>query len=106
MDQDRDRSAQRRHTNLAVKMNKPASSDVPGSVGTATSVPELQAIRAAQGIGSSERAQSYYSVYFECRRSDSTKHIDQMLGTGVICFPDTQTMLGELPVRCCSSSVA
>ena len=83
-------------------MNKPASSDAPGRVGTATSVSELQAIRVAQGIGSSGAQATYYTVYYECRRSDSTKHVDQMLGTGVISFPDTQTMLGELPLRSCS----
>ncbi|KAI1791947.1 hypothetical protein LXA43DRAFT_1135462 [Ganoderma leucocontextum] len=76
-------------------MNKPAtSSDTHAPVGTATSVPELQAIRVAQGIGSSQRTQvAYCTVYYECRRSDSTKHVDQMLGTGVISFPENQTML-------------
>ena len=95
-DQDRDRGAERRHLNLTVKMNK--SSNNNNAVGTTTSMHELQAIHMAQGIGSpSQRPQtSFCIVYYECRRSDSAKHIDQTLGTGVISFPEAHTMLGML----------
>ena len=61
-----------------------------------TSIDEMQAIRAAQGIGSpAHKVQvNHCTVYYECRRSDSAKHIDQMLGTGVMSFPEVNTMLG------------
>ena len=87
-----------------MKLNKtPTNSDGRMPVGPTTPLPELQAVRMAQGIGSpSLRTQmAFCTVYYECRRSDSTKNIDQMLGTGVISFPENQTMLGkELPWSC------
>lgn len=92
-DQDREWATQRRHLNPVTKMNKNSQRD---SVGTTTSVEELQAIRTAQGIGSpSQRSLAVLcTIYYECRRSDSAKHVDQMLGTGVISFPELYTMLG------------
>ena len=65
-------------------------------LGTAVSIEELQTIRASQGIGNTaHRTQvNHCTVYYECRRSDAPKHVDQMLGTGVIFFPETNTMLG------------
>ena len=95
LDQDRDRGAQRRHVNLVAKMTKSSNNDG-HNVGIATSLQELQAIRTSQGIASpSYRLQAAFcTIYYECRQSDSTKHVDQMLGTGVISFPEGHTMLG------------
>ena len=96
-DHEREESAQRRRTNLDNKFHRDRA-DSAGPVGSAVSLEELQTIRAAQGItNSSQRTQvSHCTVYYECRRSDSAKHIDLMLGTGVIFFPEVNTMLGTL----------
>lgn len=97
IDHDRELAAQRRQANLEAKMCK-APSD--GGhfhcvIGTTAPIHELQAIRSAQGIGSpSQQAIAYCTVYYKCRRSDCTKQVDQMLGTGVISFPETNTLLG------------
>ncbi|KAI1785491.1 kinase-like domain-containing protein [Ganoderma leucocontextum] len=64
------------------------------AIGTTVPIQELQAVRTAQGISpTSQQPMVYCTVYYECRRSDSAKHVDQMLGTGVISFPEVNTML-------------
>lgn len=99
IDNDREQAAQRRHANLDVKMHK-TPSDASHRAGTTVSITELQAVRTAQGIGSpSQQAVAYPSVQFQCRKSDNSKQIDQMLGTGVISFPETETMLGTTRPR-------
>ena len=92
LDHERDQSAQLRHANLEFKLRKDRPN---GAVGPSVSLEELQMIRATQGIGTASlKIQvNHYTVYYECRRSDS-KHVDQMLGTGVIFFAEVNTMLG------------
>lgn len=92
---EREQSAQRRHATLEMKLHRDRF-DNPAHIGTMHPVDELQTIRAAQGFSSaSQRTQvNHCTVYYECRRSDCPKHADQMLGTGVIFFPETNTMLG------------
>lgn len=96
IDHDRELAAQRRHANLDAKMRKTTSdANFHRAVGTSVPIQELQAVRTAQGIGSpSQRAMAYCTVYYDCRRSDSTKQVDQRLGTGVISFLEGNTMLG------------
>ena len=95
LDHDREQTAQRRHANLEVKMHKTPSDPVHRAVGTAVPITELQVMRAAQGIGSpSLQAAGDCLVCFDCRKSDNMRHIDPTLGTGVLLFPENQTMLG------------
>nr|VWP02501.1 Reducing polyketide synthase FUB1 (EC (Fusaric acid biosynthesis protein 1) [Ganoderma boninense] len=91
-DHDRETAAERRRANLDGKLLN--RSDNP-DVGTAVPLQELQAIRATQGFSApTQRAQvPHCTIYYECRRSDAAKHVDQMLGTGVIFFPEVNTML-------------
>lgn len=91
-DYEREASAQRRRTNLEAKLLPRTGHP---DVGTAAPLHELQTIRAAQGLGpTSQRVPvTHCTVYYECRRSDSAKHVDQMLGTGVLIYPETGTML-------------
>ncbi|KAI1788424.1 hypothetical protein LXA43DRAFT_1091785 [Ganoderma leucocontextum] len=93
-DYEREQSAQRRLTNLEIKLHRDRTGN-PGIVGTTVPLDELQTIRATQGVSTaSHRTQVHHcTVYYECRRSDSAKHVDQMLGTGVIFFPEVNTML-------------
>lgn len=93
-DYERETSAQRCRANLEMKLL--LRTDNPGA-GTVVPLQELQTVRAAQGLSiTSHRTQvNHYTVYYECRRSDSAKQIDQMLGTGVIFFPEVNTMLGS-----------
>lgn len=97
IDYERELAAQRRHANLDAKMRKPLSEGSYRAVGTVVPIHELQAVRTAHGIGhaSQHGPVTYCTVYYECRRSDSAKHVDQMLGTGVISFPEINTMLGK-----------
>lgn len=97
LDHERESSAQRRRANLEAKLHT-GRTDTP-DVGMAVPLQELQTIRAAQGLGASpQRAQvPHCTIYYECRRSDSSKHVDHMLGTGVICFPEVNTMLCMSP---------
>ena len=96
-DNDREVAAQRRHANLEAKMHRTPTNGGHRAVGTAVPIHELQAVRSSQGIGSpSQLAALLCAVYYACRRSDSAKQIDQVLGTGVIPFPETSTMLGTL----------
>lgn len=94
VDHDRELAAQRRHANLEAKMHKSPSAGVPHAPGAMVPIPELQAVRSAQGIGSTSQLAAYIAIYYGCRRSDSSKQIDQMLGTGTISFPQDGTMLG------------
>lgn len=96
-DYDREQSAQRRRANLDAKFQR-SRPDGTELIGIAVSLEEMQTIRATQGFASTnQRTQvPHCTVYYECRRSDSAKHIDQMLGTGVIFFPEVNTMLGTL----------
>nr|VWO98094.1 Lysyl endopeptidase (EC (Protease IV) (PvdS-regulated endoprotease) [Ganoderma boninense] len=92
LNHEREMSANRRRSNLENKLlNRTDSS----GIGTVVPLDELQTIRAAQGDGiTSQRTQvTHCTVYYECRRSDSAKHVDLMLGTGVIFFPEVSTML-------------
>ena len=91
-DHDRETSAQRRRANLEAKLVNGAAN--PG-VGTTVPLQELHAVRAAQGCGvPPQREQvTYFTIYYECRRSDSSKHVDHMLGTGVLHVPEVNTML-------------
>ena len=93
LDYDRDQSAQWCHIDLDAKFHRDRSSN---AVGTMVALEELQTIRASQGISAAtHRTQvAHCTVYYECRRSDSPKHADQMLGTRVIFFPEVNTMLG------------
>ncbi|KAM5541934.1 hypothetical protein V8D89_004244 [Ganoderma adspersum] len=91
-DYERKTSAQCCRSNLEAKLLYRADNP---DVSTAIPLQELQTIWASQGFGTpSQRAQvAHCTIYYECRRSDSAKHIDQMLGTGVIFFPEVNTML-------------
>ena len=91
LDHERENSAQRRRANLEIKFSNRTDNPL---VGTANPVAELQAVQAAQGFGAASHKAHGTGVYFECRRSDAPKQIDQMLGTGVIFFPEVNTMLG------------
>ena len=100
VDHDRELAAQRRHVNLDAKMRKTPIDAVHRPIGTMVPIQELQAVRTAQGIGyTSQQSIMFWTVYFECRRSDSPKNVDQMLGTGVISFPEGHTMLGMSCLR-------
>ena len=101
-DSDRETSAQRRRITLEAKLLHRSGN--PG-VGSAVPLQELQTIQATQGFGApSQRVQvPHCTIYYECRRSDCPRHIDQMLGTGVIFFPETSTMLCASSLRDCSS---
>ena len=92
-DHEREQCAERRRANLDAKLHRGRTEDRTGSAGP---LGELQTIGATQGFGpSSQRPQvNHCTIYYECRRSDSSKHTDQMLGTGVIFFPEVNTMLG------------
>ena len=91
LDYERENSAQRRRANLEAKFSNRTDNPV---VGTANSLAELQAVQAIQGFGAAPQKAHGAAVCFECRRSDAPKQIDQMLGTGVIFFPEVNTMLG------------
>ena len=94
VDHDRELAAQRRHANLEVKMHKTPSAGAQHAPGTMVPIQELQAVRSAQGIGStSQQAVVNSTVCFACRKSDSMKQIDQTLGTGVISIDENSTML-------------
>ena len=95
-DPEREASAHRRRSNLESKLLH--RTDTPASrTGTLVPLPELQAVRVAQGISSASQKTevNHYGVFFETRRSDMPKTVYQMLGTAVIFFPENETMLGQ-----------
>ncbi|KAM5532479.1 hypothetical protein V8D89_013832 [Ganoderma adspersum] len=90
LDHEQENSAQCRRANLEINFSNRTDNPV---VGTANSLTELQAVQAVQGFGAASKRAHCTAVYFGCRRSDAPKQINQMLGTGVIFFPEVNTML-------------
>ena len=90
-DYERENSAQRRRANLEMKFSNRTDNPV---IGTANPIAELQTIQAAQVFGAASQKAHGTAVHFECRLSDAPKQINQMLGTGIIFFPEVNTMLG------------
>ncbi|RDX40325.1 hypothetical protein OH76DRAFT_1490371 [Lentinus brumalis] len=68
------------------------------TTGATTSLAELQAMRAAQDVQNSATPGRECLIYFEVRRSDSPKHLDDTLGTGCLTLLETVSML-ELQQR-------
>lgn len=74
------------------------------TTGATTSLAELQAMRAAQDVQNSATPGRECLIYFEVRRSDSPKHLDDTLGTGCLTLLETVSMLGKLcPVIPCAA---